>query len=242
MSLIAQATCRNLLIGSLGKEDFTLLQPHLSRVDLAKDDVVATAGARIDTLCFPEAGVVSFAERMRDGCSIGIGIIGWEGLAGWPVLLGCAQSPHEAVVAIDGGTALRIANEPLLEACRVSPTLLHLLLRFVQSFTIQLGRTIVSNLTEPVERRLSRWLLMNHDRMPGDEIALTHEQIGTMLGVRRASVTDALHILEGEGMIRCKRGLIVIRERAPLKQMAGETYGFAEAEYGRLIAPFGKGG
>jgi CRP-like cAMP-binding protein len=114
-----------------------------------------------------------------------------------------------------------------------------LLLRFVQAFTIQLGRTIVSNLIDPIEQRLSRWLLMNHDRLGIENIALTHQQLGVMLGVRRASVTDTLHMLEGEHVIRSRRGSITVRDRARLRRIAGESYGFAEAEYSRLIAPFG---
>ena len=135
---------------------------------------------------------------------------------------------------------MRISSAALLEACDKSATLRALLLRFVQAFTIQLGRTIVSNLVDPVERRLSRWLLMNHDRLNGDDIELTHQQIGVMIGVRRASVTDALHLLEGDGVIRGRRGCVTVRDRARLREIAGENYGFAEAEYRRLIGPFGK--
>jgi CRP-like cAMP-binding protein len=53
---------------------------------------------------------------------------------------------------------------------------------------------------------------MAHDRIESDEIQVTHAEIGVMLGVRRASVTDALHILEGEGLIRARRGDVVQRD------------------------------
>lgn len=54
-------------------------------------------------------------------------------------------------------------------------------------------------------------------------------------------MTVSLHILEGSGMIRATRGRIVILDRAKLEELAGDGYGQAEAEYRRLIAPFGKG-
>jgi hypothetical protein len=38
---------------------------------------------------------------------------------------------------------------------------------------------------------------MAQDRIGSDEINVTHDVLALMLGVRRASVTDALHILEG---------------------------------------------
>lgn len=238
---IAQATCRNLLLRSLAAEDFALLAPHCERVSLNAGDVVARAGEPIGQLCFPEGGIVSFADVLSDGSRVGIGHLGYEGLAGWPALLGCDQSPHEAAVTVNGDGAWRIDSRRLLDASRASATLGALLLRFVQAFLIQLGRTVVSNLTQPVDARLCRWILMGHDRLAGDEIEVTHHEIGVMLGVRRASVTDTLHILEGDGLIRCRRGRVIVRDRPALRAHAGETYGFAEAEYSRLIAPFGKG-
>ena len=63
-----------------------------------------------------------------------------------------------------------------------------------------------------------------------------------MLGVRRATITDTLHILEGDHLIRSMRGRIIIRDRPGLVDFAGDSYGAAEAAYSRLIAPFPKAG
>jgi DNA-binding transcriptional regulator YhcF (GntR family) len=65
---------------------------------------------------------------------------------------------------------------------------------------------------------------MCHDRIDGEEIALTHEYMATMLGVRRSSVTEALHILEGERFIYSHRGLVIIRNRASLEAFAADAY------------------
>jgi CRP-like cAMP-binding protein len=199
------------------------------------------ADDRIDQLCFLEAGVASYADLAPSGMRTGIGMTGFEGLVGWQALLGAERSSYEVKVAVGGGPAFLIEAGRLREACRESLTLQQHLTRFVQAFLMQLGQTAVSNLVNPVEKRLCRWLLMNHDRIQGDEIALTHNQIGEMLGIRRASVTDALHVLEGDGLIRADRRLITVRDRERLRRCAGEYYGRAEAEYSALIAPFGKG-
>ena len=79
---------------------------------------------------------------------------------------------------------------------------------------------------------------MAHDRVEGDEIVVTHTEIAVMLGIRRASVTDTLHILEGERLIHSRRGQVTVLDRNGLRRRAGATYGFAEEEYSRLIAPF----
>jgi len=81
---------------------------------------------------------------------------------------------------------------------------------------------------------------MCHDRLDGDEIDLNHEHIGRMLGVRRATITDTVHVLQGTGAIRNTRGHFVVRDRPSLERLAGDSYGFAEKRYCAFVAPFGK--
>ena len=233
-----QAELSNLMLQSFAPGDFALLKPHLQLVHLTSGQVLTAAKSQIEAMYFPLGGVVSIDDIFDDGTRVGIGIIGFEGVIGWPLLLGDDAASHEAVVAIGGATALRIAKAPLLDACARSSSVQALLLRFVQAFMSQLARTTVSNLIGSVERRLARWLLMNQDRLRSEHINLTHKQLGVMLGMRRASVTDALHLLEGEKLVRNSRGSVVILDRAGLRRTAGTCYGFAEAEYTRLIGPF----
>jgi hypothetical protein len=82
---------------------------------------------------------------------------------------------------------------------------------------------------------------MCHDRVEGDRIELTHEFIAMMLAVRRSGVTMTLHTLEATGAIRSTRGIVTILDRLRLEEIAGDAYGEAEAEYRRLIGPFGRG-
>jgi CRP-like cAMP-binding protein len=227
-------------LGSLGPRDFDCLEPSLERVPLHTDAIMLKPNAAIERIYFPETGVISFHEILQDGSRVGVAIIGFEGFTGWPALLGINKSAHEASVAIGGGTALGVSPNELLRICRERPAINMLLLRYIHCIISQMGRTIMSNLTDALEKRLARWLLMNHDRLEGDRIDLTHEQLGVMLGVRRATVTDTLHRLEGEGLIRSTRGKIDVRDRARLLAVAGESYGAAETEYARFIAPFSK--
>jgi hypothetical protein len=47
-------------------------------------------------------------------------------------------------------------------------------------------------------------------------------------------------VLEGAHLIRARRGVVTIRNREGLAELAGLSYGKPEAEYARLIAPFAK--
>ncbi len=95
--------------------------------------------------------------------------------------------------------SLRISAAVLKDAIARSPSLHDLLLRYAQVLSIQTAYTALSNAVHPTEERLARWLLMCHDRMDGNEIALTHELMSIMLAVRRPSVTTSLHFLKETG-------------------------------------------
>ena len=132
--------------------------------------------------------------------------------------------------------ALRLPAPLLQAALNDSPALRGLLGRYVQSMIVQVGQTVYANTDLTIEARLARWILMTQDRLRKDELILTHEFLAMMLGVRRPGITTATHVLEGLGMIRARRGRIVVVDRDKLEDLAGEAYGPAEAEYERLIA------
>lgn len=226
----------NALLLRLSPEVMEGLRPHLSRVELSVGDTIAYAGEPIRAVCFPEGGIAGFQDVLSDGRRLAVGLVGREGFVGWPLLMGDDRWPYDVTLRAEAATALKVDAAHLKEVVAASSAARDLLLRYAGVFMTQMGRTIVSNLIHPVDRRTARWLLLYHDRLDGDEIAMTHEELGVMLGVRRSSVTDALHVLEGEGLIRGLRGRVVVLDRPGLQARASESYGYAEAEYDRLIA------
>lgn len=234
---IAQESVGNSLLRTLASKDFAQIAPYLSRIALEPGFILARAGEAIDQVCFPEAGVIGFVDVLHSGQRLAVALAGREGFVGWPMLLGNDKWPHEAVVRAERGTALRIEARALASILDHNPEVRTALLRYASSLVAQMARTIVSNLIHPVESRTARWLLMYHDRVEGDEITITHEELSAMLGVRRSSITEAFHMLEGTGALKGHRGRVIVRDRARLEELAGETYGFAEGEYRRLLLP-----
>jgi hypothetical protein len=64
--------------------------------------------------------------------------------------------------------------------------------------------------------------------------------MGMMIAAERSGATVSLHVPEGAGMIRSKRGRVIILDRHKLEELAGDGYGRPETEYRRLLGPFGK--
>jgi CRP-like cAMP-binding protein len=236
MSALSQSSVRNRLLAALPAGDFALIRHNLEPVPLSQSDVIIQANAPIESVYFLETGVTSVVTRTGRGRRIEIGLVGRDGFAGVPVLLGADRTPHDTFMQV-GGSALRMQAEAFRQALEQSPSLQGLLLRFVQVFHIQTAQTAACNGSHGVGRRLARWLLMCHDRLDGDELPLTHEFIAVMLGVRRPGVTEALQMLEREQAIRAERRNIVVLDRRKLEETAGDSYGVPEAEYERLIGP-----
>jgi CRP-like cAMP-binding protein len=231
---------RNLLLSKLSPEDFALIQPHLSRSRLESGEVLVEAARPIEQVFFLEDGVASIVQTFDCGGETEIGVVGREGIAGASVLLQSQQSPHKIYMQVDGQSVIRIGSAALLQAVEQSRTLAANLLSYVQTLLAQTGQTAASNARFTIPKRLSRWLLMFHDRVDGDDVHVTHEAMAIMLGVRRPGITAALSTLEQVGGVQGHRGRVEIIDRKILENYAAGAYGVAEAEYRRLIGPFGK--
>ncbi|MCF6371282.1 Crp/Fnr family transcriptional regulator [Rhizobium halophilum] len=224
----------NHLLKQLSSQDAALLTPMLEHVDLKQNDTLFEPLQEIPYVYFFNGGLSSEVATNADGQRIEVGCIGNEGFSSVPVVLGAGSSPHRSFMQA-GAPALRIRSADLRGAMAASPTLSSLLMRFAHVFMCQIAATALADGRYKVEQRLARWLLMSQDRL-GRELPLTHDFLSLMLGVRRPSVTDALHVLEGERAITAERMLIKVRDRSRLETFAGDAYGAPEAEYRRVIS------
>jgi hypothetical protein len=100
--------------------------------------------------------------------------------------LGVDRVPHQLIIQVEGHGFL-IAVKTFLSILDQSLTLRALIMRYIHVFIVQTDYTALADGSRLIGERLARWLLMCHDRIEGDEIALTHEFLGIMLGVRRSA-------------------------------------------------------
>ena len=211
----------NRLLARLSRADYRLLEPHLEAVDLPVRMVLAARNKRVENVYFPESG---FASVVANGESeLEIGMIGREGMTGVSVIMGDdTRAPHQTYMQV-AGQGQRLSAEHLREAIGASGSLLKVLLLYAHSFMTQSTETALANGRHKIEERLSRWLLMAGDRV-GDEIPLTHEFLGVMLGVARPGVTLVLQELERRGWVSHRRGVVTILDRGGLIKNSNGAY------------------
>ena len=226
----------NLLLRQLPPADRTLMEPHFQFKSVRAGTTLVEIGEPLDAIYFPLDAVISVEQT----AGLEVATVGREGMFGWSAMTDCHRSPFRAVLRGPDGFLLKLPLEIAHLAIAASAHLRATVYQYLVVIAIHMSETISSQGLHRVDTRLARWLLVRHDRLGGDEIRAKHSEIADNLGVRRASITDCLHILEGEGYIHSRRGRIVIRDRCSLENLAGQCYGSAEAHYRSSFASFGK--
>ena len=228
------AASSNQLLSSLSSADFDLLEPHLEPVTLGLRKQLEKPDKPITIVYFPQTGFASVVAVQGKDKMVEVGLIGREGMSGLPIVLGTSRSPHSTYIQASGeGKCIRSSD--LRKAIGASESMQGLFLKYAHAFGIQTAQTAICNARSRLDQRLARWLLMAHDRVGSNRLPLTHEFLSLMLGVRRAGVTEAVHVLESGGLIEWQRGHVIVRDRKGIERIAAESYGVPEAEYRRLI-------
>jgi CRP-like cAMP-binding protein len=231
-----QLPVKNMILDALPAKEYKRLLSDLEFVALPLDLSLYQSGNVIEYVYFVSDGVVSLVTHMKDGATIEVGLIGREGMVGIPVLLGDDIAYEEAVVQI-AGSAMRMKSNVFKKDLKTNHSLLLTeLLLYTRTLMKQVAQTAACNRLHTVEERLSRWLLMCHDRVDSDELPLKQEFISHMLGTRRASVGSAATGLQDGGVISYSRGSISILKRKELEEYACECYRAARGKTERLTA------
>ncbi|AHF86327.1 Crp/Fnr family transcriptional regulator [Rhizobium leguminosarum bv. trifolii WSM1689] len=214
---------KNLFLLHLTTPQIVVFERILEPLALPRDFELASIGLPVSHYYFLESGIASMVATSPEGKKAEIGLVGRDGISP-PVLTMEAEKFSFDVMMQVGGAGRRVEARALAAFLSDQPAVRQLLARFLHGFFAQVANTALSNAVHKIDVRLAKWILMCHDRMDGEEIALTHEYMATMLGVRRSSVTEALHILEGEHFIYSHRGLVIVRNRTSLEAFAADAY------------------
>ncbi|MBY3417735.1 Crp/Fnr family transcriptional regulator [Rhizobium laguerreae] len=233
MSDFSQSNVQNLLLRALAPEAFDLLRGTMQSVELPVKFELIAPDVPSETAYFLESGLGSVVAANADDEAVEVGHIGYEGMAGAHVFLKVDQTPNRTFMQVQGH-GISVPVSALHSMAQQVPSANHLLLRYVHCCELQLAHSALANARYNLTERLARWLLMCHDRLRNDDLPLTHEFLSLMLGVRRAGVTNEIHILEGVHAIKATRGNIRILDRRKLEHMAGGSYGMPEREYEQL--------
>ena len=221
--MTSQMSAVNQVLASIPAREYKRLQAHLEPVELKFRQVLYEPGKPIRHVYFPVDCLISLLTAVDKRRTLEVGMVGNEGMAGMPFILGMGVSGVRAIVQ-GGGTALRMAAAPFRIEFERNRPLQDALYRYTYALMAQVSQTAACNRFHEAEPRLSRWLLMTRDRVGADEFSLTHDFLAHMLGLRRVGVTEAASALKRRKVISYTRGKIQILDVGGLKKSSCSCY------------------
>jgi hypothetical protein len=162
-----------------------------------------------DYVYFPCAGLII----LRDSLSgLQAAIVGNRGSTG----LYLRRGLHAAVLF--GGRAWRVRRSELHEAAQASRVVDELLLVDNDHLVQQMILALQGAAKDDIKQRLAAWLLAVRHHCGTDILQVTHDDLAHLLGVRRPTVTLALHSLEASGAVRSSRGRLIVCDAEKLSR------------------------
>jgi CRP-like cAMP-binding protein len=223
----------NLLLDALPAAESQRLIASLSPLFLNAKTVLFEPRRIIESVDFPRNCVISLVTPLHDGAIVEVATVGNEGIVGVPQALGGSLAVR-AVCSV-AGWADRIDASTFRAEVDRGGALRELVEDYVQALFGEISQAGACNRVHSNEERLSRWLLMTHDRVGTDTFAITHEFLARMLGSRRATVTVSAGILQAAGLIGYHRGQVTIVDRAGLEAATCECYEGIERELDGVV-------
>ena len=220
----------NRVLESIPSKDSRRLRAQLEPDTLTFKQILYEPGEAIRHVYFPIDCLISLLTAVDKRRTLEVGMVGSEGMAGMPFILGMGVSGVRALVQ-GGGKALRMGSAAFrIEFDRNLP-LQQALMRYTHALMAQISPTAACNRFHAAEARLAHWLLTTRERVGSDNFPLTHEFLAHMLGLRRQGVTEAASALKRRKLISYSRGKIQILGVRGLKASTCSCYQIVNTVY-----------
>ncbi len=214
---------RNLTLAAMSKPDLLSLLPDLHERHFARGEMVIDQGADVDTVSFLATATVANIVTLIDGRGVEAFEMGPEGVTGLAAFL--AEAPCAwSVEARTAGMVYEIAARKLRRAAETSVSLRRQLIVLTHDYQAQASLAVACAAYHNVTARLASLLLFRAARTGEDDLACTHDDLATSLGVQRTTVTEAALSLKGAGAIRYSRGHVRIIRHDALASLACDCH------------------
>jgi CRP-like cAMP-binding protein len=214
----------NQLLATLPADDYARISRTIDNVPLELKRILHKPGETIQYVYFPGDGFCSVLTVLDDGGMVEVATIGREGMVGMSAVLNDGPSPSVAMVQAEIGTCYRMPIQSFRDEMNRNGQFSRLMTGYVHALVGAVMQSTACNAVHSVEQRLSRWLLLAHDRIGRDDFPLTQEFVAMMLGATRPTVTVVAGTLQKAGLITYRRGRVTILDRGRLEAASCECY------------------
>ncbi len=217
------APIENRFLAALPPEELDCILPKLEEVELEFGDKIYERGGEIDYVYFPTGSLFSLLAVGPDELTLEMGVVGREGMAGYPVFIEDSISDFRVIV-LGSGKAKRMTTADFVFESKRNETLRQMMLQFGRLRFAQASLASACHRFHGVEKRLVRWLLMTSDRLQNSEIPVTNTFLSYILGLSPKEATDAVDILKKRELVRYSKDRFEIIDRPNLLAAACNCY------------------
>lgn len=213
----------NRFLAALPPDELERILPKLEEVELKFGDKIYERGGEIEYVYFPTGSLFSLLAVGPDEVTLEMGVVGREGMVGYPVFVDDVLSDFRVIV-LSSGKAMRMTAADFTSESKRDETLRHMMLRFGQLRFVQTSLASACHRFHGLEKRLVRWILMTSDRLQNDHIPVTNTFLSYILGLSPKEATHAVEMLEQRELVRFADDRFDIIDRPNLLAIACKCY------------------
>ena len=224
----------NRLLAALPRAEYERILPYVTMTTVVTGRTLHGHRAPIKDVYFPNGGVFSVTNEMRNGPLVEVATVGREGMLGIGVFFGDRAGIGRTFQQVSNGLLPSMAAAHFVKETAIAGPFRNVVNLYAQASLLQIMQCTACNALHNVTQRACRWLLQTRDRVEDDTFALKQEFLAVMLGVQRPTVTVVLRALKRDGLISSRYGRIQILHRKRLEAASCECYGVIRAHFTRL--------
>jgi CRP-like cAMP-binding protein len=225
---------RNRLLGALPLADYKRISEHLHMNTGVIGHALQEPGAPVTDVYFPNGGVFSVTNTMRDGQLVEVATVGCEGMLGIGVFLGDRSGAGRTFQQVPDGPFPSMAVKRFVTESAVPGPFREVVALYAQANLLQIMQCTACNALHDVKQRCCRWLLQTQDRVESNAFVLKQEFLAIMLGVQRPTVTLVMGRLQAAGLLSTRYGRIRVLNRRRLEKASCECYEVIQDHFERL--------
>jgi CRP-like cAMP-binding protein len=188
------------------------------------------SGGPIKFAYFPVSGMVTLAWILEDGHEVTTLGIGREGAINATPGISLSHAAYHVKAQLSA-CLLRLPAECWQQVPERNQHARRLLSRYGECLFARTQQALACTTKHDVESRFCQWLLKLHEWQAGEPLAITHQTLSNLVGVRRTTITLMARSLQEAGIIAYRRGVIEVIDLYALKQASCECYRLGQAWY-----------